>query len=227
MSLAIPYQNSLVSHDSTSSSVPARTLSFAEVLHYGFPGPGMDMEMKRWKARNIPNLMRGLWRVLAAKKLGLPFLSGRLCLATIAPDGHRRDYGLVSLRMITSSGAAYVTDAFQGLVALSSMKFHGLGGGATPETTGDTELDNEFFAEYATVNTRSEGIQTEGLAPNYYHTFAFIEVTDTVTFCEHGLFDKAIASGSTLLDRSVIASETIFAGYSVVGDYLLEVATGT
>ena len=88
-----------------STVVPSRGLSLAEVVHYGFPRVKMDRDLSRWKMRNLPNLLRGAWRIFTAKKIGIPHFYGQLCLLTIAPDGHRKDYGLVSIRLVTTTGA--------------------------------------------------------------------------------------------------------------------------
>lgn len=212
--------------------VPPRVLSFAEVVHYGFPRTKMSRDLRAWKVRNMSNLMRGAWRILTAKQLGIPHIYGQLCLSTLDPDGHRKDYGLVSLRLITSVGAAFVVDAFQGLQSLSSMRFHGVGGSSTVELASNTTLGSEFGSAYSTINTRPSGTQAEGDSSLTYRTVGLIEVTDTVTIGEHGLFSQAsVTSGSpvggVLLDRSAVASETIFTGFIIQTDYRLVVATGT
>lgn len=210
-----------------SPSVPVRPLTFAEIVHYGFPGRNMSRELRAWKTRNISNLMRGAWRVLAARKLGVASIHGYLCLAFITPDGHRTDYGLVSMRMITTAGAGYVCDAFQGLASLPSVKYHGIGGGALPEAITDTALGSEFSAQYLPLNTRAEGTASEGEAANFYRSVGFIEVSNTVTIAEHGLFSAQTAGTGVLLDRSAIESETVFENTTVQCDFRLEIATGT
>lgn len=209
------------------SIVPARQLTLAEIIHYGFPGRRMSREMRQWKTRNLPNLTRGAWRIIAGRKLGIPALYGHLCLATIAPDGHRTDYGLVSLRMITTLGAKFVSDAFQGLVSASAIKYHGIGSGAAPESASDSALGSEFSSVYVPVSTRATGVATAGTSSNIYRSIGFIEVSDTVTIAEHGIFSQAATGGGVLFDRSAIESTTIFAGFVVQGDYRLEIATGT
>lgn len=209
------------------SIVPARALSFAEIVHYGFPHGKMDVNIRKWKIRNLKNLFRGTWRILAAKKIGVPHIYGQLCLAIISPDRrHRKDYGLVSLRMITSSGAEYVVDAFQGLKSLVNFNYHGIGGGSTPESVSDTALGSEFALAYSPINTRATGIQTESSSTTY-QSIGFITVTDTVTITEHGLFSQAATGGGTMLDRTAVASEVVFDGFVVQTDYRLTIATGT
>jgi hypothetical protein len=217
---------------STYSPVPAKELSLAEVVRYGFPRSNIPTVVRRWKARNILHLLRGAWRSLLAQKLGIAHLYGQWCFAIIDPQGRRIDYGLASLRVITVSGAGHVADAFQGLASLSSFRFHGIGGSGTPETANDSALLDEFGGEYIQPNTRPEGTQVEGVSPNIYRTVAFIEVTDTVTIAEAGLFSQSsVISGSpaggTLLDRLAVASETVFAGFTLVSDVRVTVATGT
>ena len=212
--------------------VPPRSLSFAEVIRYGFPHRSMDHDLRKWKFRNLSNLMRGAWRISAAKQLGLPHIYGQLCLSTIAPNGKKKDYGLVSLRLVTSVGAAFVVDAFQGLTSLSSMRFHGVGGTSTVELASDTGLGSEFASAYSPANTRPTGSQTETDSSLTYRTIGLISVTDTITIAEHGIFSQASTvsgtpTGGILLDRSAVASETIFTGFIIQADYRLVVATGT
>lgn len=209
------------------STVPARSLTLPEVVHYGFPGAKMNKEMRQWKTRNLSNLARGAWRIITARKLGIPALYGQLCLAVIAPDGHRTDYGLVSLRMITSVGAAFVSTCFRGEASLPTMKYHGIGGGGTPESVSDIALGSEFSSVYDPVSTRATGIASVGAASNFYRSIGFITVSDTVTIAEHGLFNQEAADGGILLDRSAISSETIFANFTIQADFRLEIATGT
>ena len=216
----------------TSTTVPPRSLSLAEVIHYGFPRMGIDRDLRKWKMRNLPNLLRGLWRISTAKKLGIPHLYGQLCLSIIAPDGHRKDYGLVSLRVITTVGAAFVVDSFQGIQSLSSMRYHGVGGTSTVELASNTALGSEFGSAYSPANTRPTGSQAEGDSSVVYRTIGLISVTDTVTIAEHGLFSQASTvsgtpTGGILFDRSALASETIFTGFILQADYRLVVATGT
>lgn len=209
------------------SPVPVRPLSFAEVIQYGFPFGKMDQRMKRWKLRNLRHLMRGVWRIEIAKKLHIPHLYGQLCLTSISPDGQHRHYGLVSLRMITTTGAGFVVDGFQGLVSVSSMKFHGIGTGSTPESASDSALVAELTTGYSPVNTRATGTQAEGSSVLIYRTIGFIDLSDTVTIAEQGIFNQAASGTGILLDRTVTASETFYGSSTIQSDYRLTVATGT
>jgi hypothetical protein len=96
-------------------------------------------------------------------------------------------------RRFTSAGAAFVVDAFQGLVSLGDMRWHGSGTSSTVESSSDTRLDVE-------VGARFSGTQTENGA-TVYRTVGTVIYSITATITEHGLFDSD--TGGTLLDRSV------------------------
>lgn len=211
--------------------VPPRDLSFLDIVQYGFPNSRMDKEMRRWKMRNLRNLFRGLSRMTIAKSLKIPFLQGQWCLCTISPDGQIRDYGLVSLRMITTTGAGYVVDAFQGLQTISNMRYHGVGTGSGAESASDTGL-TEAASSYNPSFTRATGTLTEGVSATIFRTVGNITLSATVTIGEVGLFSQASTTtgtptGGYMLDRGVVSSETVFANFVIQSDYRLTVATGT
>ena len=209
------------------SPVPVRTLSFMEVIKYGFPGRYMDKDMRRWKARNINNLFRGLYRITLAKSLHLPVVYGQWCKAIIAPDGHRREYGLVSLRVFTRTGAAFAVDAFQGLVSLSSMRYHGLGSGFTVESIDDTALESEISSAYNPTGNRATGTLAEIDCPTTFRSVANTTVTSTVEVSEVGLFSQASTTGGVMLDRAVITSEVLFSNFVHQTDFRLDWIPGS
>lgn len=57
-----------------------------------------------WKVRNFPNVWRGLWRIALARALGVPTMYGSLRAYVTHADGSITDYGLVSLRVVTTAG---------------------------------------------------------------------------------------------------------------------------
>jgi hypothetical protein len=175
------------------------------ILRHGLPRPGLPLEVALWRARNLPNLARGFWKLALARLFGLPHFCGVVYFDRLYPDGRRVQLGLASLRVVTDAGVAAIVDAFQNAVELENFKFHGFGTGTNNEAAGDTALQTELTTQYATDNTRPTGSQTENGA-NVYRTVATLDPDADVAITEHGVFTQAATGGGTLLDRSKFAA---------------------
>jgi len=123
------------------------------------------------------------------------------------------DYGLLSTRLVTNNGVAFIVDAFQNLVELENLHFHGYGTGTNAEAAGDSALQTELTTQYATDNVRPTGTTTESAA-NIYRTVATLSPDSggTIAVTEHGIFSQAATGGGTLLDRSVFSAVNLVAG---------------
>lgn len=132
----------------------------------------------------------------------------------------RRLYlGLGSTRVVTTVGVNFIVDAFQNIVELELMKFHGLGTGSTAEAAGDTALVTELTTEYNPNSTRATGTMTEGASANIYRTVGTntLDGTPGAALREHGIF-SADAAG-VLLDRSVYGAITLTSGDGLQSTY--------
>lgn len=156
-------------------------------------------------ARLAPEQLRRLAELLAANVdvRRLPAHFGGLVL----------DYGVLSRRKVTTVGVNFIVDAFQNLVELENLKYHGFGTGTNAESNGDTTLQTELTTEYVSNNTRPTGTTTEGASANIYRTVATLSPDSggTLAITEHGIFDQAANSGGTLLDRSVFSAVNLVA----------------
>ncbi len=190
---------------------PARTLMMRDVLALGTPQRGLSDEVNEWRARNIPNLWRGVRRVLAARALQVPTHFGTLFLRHIR-DGEIIDLGLASMRVVTDNGVGFIVDAFQNSVELENMKYHGFGTGTTNEAAADSALVTELTTQYAVDSTRPTGTTTEGATANIYRTVATLSPDSggTIAITEHGVFSAT--SAGTLLDRSKFSAVNLVAG---------------
>ncbi len=186
-----------------------------------------------WKVKNaIANRSRELpalvvYRLMGAI-FGLVYLETSLRLELRKGDGSIVDYGVVGRRVITTVAVNFIVDAFQNLVELELMKFHGFGTGTGAESVADTTLGTEFTTEYATDNTRPTGSQGEGAA-NVYVTAATFSPDSggTLAVTEHGIFSQAANSGGVLLDRTKFAAVNLVAGSdSLTATYSLTVTSG-
>lgn len=121
------------------------------------------------------------------------------------------DYGLLSTRLVTDNGVAFIVDAFQNLVELENMKFHGFGTGTTAEAQSQSALVTELTTQYNPDSTRPTGTTTEGAAGNIYRSVATLSPDSggTIAVTEHGLFSAA--SSGVLLDRSVFSAINLVA----------------
>lgn len=141
--------------------------------------------------------------------------------------GELTEFGLLSTRLVTDNGVAYIVDAFQNLVELENMKFHGFGTGTTNEAQADSALVTELTTQYATDSTRPTGTTTEGASGNIYRTVATLSPDSggTIAITEHGVFSAS--SAGTLLDRSKFAAINLVAGSdSLQTTYELTVSAG-
>jgi hypothetical protein len=146
---------------------------------------------------------------------GIQFAS-ELSIKHIRADGTERDYGVVSRRLVTNAGVAFLVDAFQNLVEIENMNFHGSGTGSVAENVADTTLGTE-------VASRATGTQSEP-ASNQYRTVGTIAYSGTFAITEHGIFSAS--SAGTLWDRSVFSAINVVSGDSIQFTYTLTVNSG-
>jgi hypothetical protein len=182
---------------------PENLESIWQRIKSGLPFGDLEKEIKIWRFNNLPNLYRGLRTVLLSQALGLPSIWGELYLMKIfGKSGRRLNYGLASLRVITTTGVGFIVDAFQNSVELEIMKYHALGTGTGNEAAGDTALGTELTTEY-TGNVRATGSTEEGATGNIYKSIGTNTLdSGTPAITEHGILSQAATGGGVLLDRS-------------------------
>lgn len=185
-----------------------------------------NMWLRRYKEINWANICRGLDKIILAHKAGIPTFYGLLYAKLIKSDGDVLDYGIVSTRVITTVGAGFIVDAFQNIVEVENMKFHGIGTNAAAEAAGDTALGAELTTQLNPDNTRATGTTTEGASGNIYRTVGTNVVDAGVTITEHGIFSSATVAAGVLLDRSVFGGIAMVSTDSLQTTYELTVATG-
>src|SRR5262245_12669619 len=208
------------------SSVPAKELSLTEILQYGTPQNGLPEVVNRWRRSNFKHLYRGARRVLMARALGIMIAYGKLSLVVFRADGEIVDYGLASMRVVTTAGVNFIVDAFQNTTEVENFKFHGFGTGTNAEAVGDTALQTELTTQYNPDNTRPTGSQTEGAA-NVYRTVGTVTIdSGTPAVTEHGILTQAATGGGTLLDRSVFSAINLVANDAIQATYDLTFANG-
>lgn len=143
---------------------------------------------------------------------------GRLYARHIRPDGSTQDLGLVSTKVVTDAGVAFLVDALQGITEPELLKYHGSGTGTTAEAAGQTALVTE-------VATRATGSLTEGASANIFKTVGTVNYTGTHAITEHGIFSAT--SGGTMLDRSVFSAINVINGDAIEFTYELTLPSGS
>lgn len=195
------------------------------VVTRGLPWFGLPREVLVWRVKNLPHLWRGAWRALLASAFKVPFFFAVLHLRVVRADGRVLDYGVASMRVITTTGAGFIVDAFQNLVELENMRYHGIGTGSVAEAVGDTALGTELTTQYNPDSTRATGSQTEASA-TVFRTVGTNTVDAAVAITEHGILSQAATGGGVLLDRSVFSAINLANGDSLQSTYDLTVNTG-
>ncbi len=193
-------------------------LTFRELLELGAPDPSLSEPVNRWRRANFPRLLRPWATSAVAVRAGIVHVVGRLYVTVFRADGRIDDYGLASLRLVTTVGVGFVVDAFQNLVELENMKFHGLGTGVAAEAVGDTALGTELTTQYNPDNTRATGSTTESAA-NVYRTVGTNTLDAAAAVTEHGVLSQAATGGGVLFDRSVFSVINLSSGDGLQSTY--------
>ena len=169
--------------------------------------------------------VKGFWRGLQATGV---FGVGRLYASVIRADGRIEHLGLLSTKMITDAGVAFLVDDWDGSGSpgdISSMKYHGAGTGTNAEATGDTALQTESTTALNPDSTRATGTQSQPAA-NQLRSVGTLTFDAAAAITEHGLFSQAATGGGTLWDRSVFAAINVGNGDSIQFTYTCTASAG-
>lgn len=180
--------------------------------------------MHKWlyRIKNLPALLRGML-VIGGAEFGAFFGAmagyGILYAKLIKSDGTVVDYGMISARVITDAGVAFLTDDWlNGTKDITNFNAHACGTGVGAEAVGNTALGTE-------VETRVSGTKSKPTAPQL-QTVGTQSMTGTRAITEHGIFDSTTVGGSTLWDRSVFAAINVVSGDSIQWTYVCTVNSG-
>jgi hypothetical protein len=139
--------------------------------------------------------------------------------------------GVLSRKVVTNTGVDFIVDAFQNIVELELLKFHGIGNPATAnaEAATDSALQTELTTQYNPDSTRATGSTTEVAGtPTKYRTVGTNTVDASATIKEHGILSQAATGGGTLLDRSAFDASplSLVSGDSLQSTYDLTISAG-
>lgn len=177
--------------------------------------------IKGWIAKHFVVPLANAWGVMCA--------IGELHIMVIKADGRRIDYGVVSYRVVTDAGVAYIVDDFDnaaGSADVSLFNYHGIGTTNTAEAAGDTALGTESTTALNPDSTRATGTRSQPAA-NQFRSVGTLTADATIATVEHGLFTTSGTGTGTLLDRSVFSTVTLASGDSLQSTYTITFTAGS
>jgi hypothetical protein len=139
--------------------------------------------------------------------------------------GSVENHGVVSRKLITNNGVAYLVDAWQNIVEMETMKYHGIGTGSTADNASDSALVTESTTALNPDSTRATGTTTESSAPVFV-TVGTATVDATTAVAEHGIFSQAATGGGVLWDRSLTGTQNLSSGDSLQATYSMTASAG-
>ncbi len=192
------------------------------------PGPGLAWHLRnRTRASYLYGIVFNWLAKQFSKLTGIPTLTAELRAKLLRRDGSVIDYGVVSYRVVTNAGVAFIVDDFDPAATtdISTLKYHGCGTGTTAEATSDTALVTESTTALNPDSTRATGTATQPSA-NILTSTATVTFDAGAAITEHGIFSQAATGGGTLLDRSVFSAINVVSGDSIQFAYSLTVSAG-
>lgn len=163
--------------------------------------------LKGWLATKVIAPVANWW--------GIATITCELAIKILRADGTVEDYGVVSRRVVTDTGVAFVVDDWDNNVKdITNFNYHGVGTGSIAEAASDIALGAESTIALNPDNTRATGTKSQP-ASNQLRTIGTLTADAQILAREHGLFDQAATGGGTMFDRSVYALITLEASDSI------------
>lgn len=184
-----------------------------------------------WRIRNVAR-WGYIWGLIAVwlahgltKLTGIPTITSELRVR-VNRGGEWVDYGVVSRRVVTNNGVAFIVDAWDAAVELEDMKYHGAGTGTTAENVADSALVTESTTALNPNSTRATGTQSQPAAHQLTSTGTLVfDASAAIT--EHGLFSQSATGGGVLFDRSVFSAINVVSGDSIQFGYTVSFTAGS
>lgn len=168
------------------------------------------------------------WAARGFTKLtGIPTITSDLAIRVRRATGLWEDYGIVSYRVVTDAGVAFLVDDWDANGQdISTMNNHGVGTGTNAENVTDTALQTECTTALNPDSTRATGTRSQPTAPQY-RSVGTLTFDASAAVTEHGLFSQAATGGGTLWDRSVFSAINMASGDSIQATYTVTVNSGS
>jgi len=189
---------------------------------------------KNWRQRKIAAQVRNgivpagvskseIWDALKkTKPKNSTEMFGFLSAIVQKTDGTTKDFGLVSVREVTTAFAIRLVDAMvtSGDV-VDNFNQHKMGAGSTAETSDQTAL---VAAQAGAQGAAGGAAATHGASSNIYRTVGTLTAGSAYGCREHGVFNAS--TGGILLDRSVVTNIDLNTDDVVTWTYELTVNAG-
>ena len=186
-----------------------------------------------WRVRNT--LRRTfIWGWIAnnlakafTKVTGIPTITAELRAELHKANGQIVDYGVLSRRVVTNAGVAFLVDDWDDdTTDITNMNYHGCGTDNTAENVTDTALGAESTTALNPNSTRATGTKSQPSA-NILQSVGTLTFDDTAAVVEHGLLSQEATGGGVLWDRSVFAAINVGSGDSIQFTYACTVNAGS
>ena len=161
-----------------------------------------------------------------AKAWGVATILGEIEIRVRKASGEWINYGVVSYRVVTDVGVAFIVDAWDNTVELEIMNYHGCGTGGTAEAAGDTALVTESTTALNPNSTRATGTQSQPAA-NQYRSTGTLTFDASAAITEHGLFSVSSTGSGVLFDRSLFSAINVASGDSIQFQYTATLTSGS
>lgn len=187
-------------------------------LHARVRGWGLELALR------LRLSVKGFWRGLLSGT-GV-FGIGRLYASVIRADGTVEHLGLLSTKLVTDTGVAFLVDDWDASGQdISNMNFHGCGTGVAAENQTDSALGTESTTVLNPDSTRATGTRSQPAA-NQYRSVGTLTFDGSAAVTEHGILSQAATGGGVLWDRSVFSAINVVNGDSIQFTYTCTVSAG-
>lgn len=159
-----------------------------------------------------------------SKITGIPTITAELRAIKIDSWGHQTDFGVVSRRVVTTTGVGFITDAWRNSVELENMKYHGCGTGTGAEAVGDSALGTECTTALNPDSTRATG--SAAGSGTTFQSVGTLTFDASAAITEHGLLSQAATGGGVLFDRSVFSAINVVSSDSIQFTYTVTLTAG-
>lgn len=158
-----------------------------------------------------------------SKWTGVPTLTAELRGMLIKADGTKIDYGVLSRRVVTDTGVAFLVDDWDDdTTDITIMNFHASG----TDNTAENQTDSALGAEATTVTDRVAGTKSQPAA-NQLRSIGTQTFTGAGAIVEHGLHSVITESTGVLWDRSVFTVINVANNDSIQWTYTCTITAGS
>lgn len=185
----------------------------------------LDLLMQKLKIKiGLFILKIDRWLNSIAERVGnLGWLSmyGTLSAKHIKANGKTVDYGIVSMKKVTTEFVQYLAGIMEtDATTIGDFKYHKSGTGTTAENIADVSIETGAEGTARDVGNQSSSTNT-------YISVATISYTGNLAITEHVIHNTVYTSATTdgiLLDRSVFSAINVVSGDSIQFTYTLTIS---